>query len=274
MKKIIPILSGVGLVVILANSGGPGATNGQDRTGSPFANGDCASCHFGGDYGTEVTARLLLDNAEVDSYIPGETYTFQIKINTNAPAVRYGFQAVAISESTNANAGEFSEAPSGTQITDINGRFYFEHATKLTRDSFEIAWTAPQTGSGPVNFYVAGNAVNNANGSGGDDSDVLDEPLNIQEAITSGISQFQNWDVDWQIYPNPVSDQLEISISSIQSRQLQIRLLNFQGNIIQAQPVNPGTQSIRLFLKNQPAGLYFIQLFDGKQTTSKRIIKQ
>jgi hypothetical protein len=260
-------------ILFVANSGGPGAATGRDRTGSPLASGDCSNCHIGGDYGAEISARLLSDTTEVQEYIPGQTYTFQVKISTTSPAERYGFQAVALLGGSNENAGMFDNLPSGTQITTLNGRDYFEHANKLQVDSFEVEWTAPEAGSGTVQFYAAGNAVNNASGSGGDDPDVLDLPLTITEGIASSVSSVWSLKLDWQIFPNPAKEEIWIQINEPVRSDLQARLLDARGIILQQETINSFSSQNFFSVKELPAGMYYLQLSDAKAVVTKRFLK-
>lgn len=273
MRKSLLFLLLISAVLIVANSGGPGAVTGLDRTGSPLASGDCSNCHIGGDYGTEVTARLLLDKAEVQEYIPGQSYTFQLSITTTSSAERYGFQAVGLLEEANENAGTFGTAPQGTQLTNLNGRTYFEHATKLQIDSFEIEWIAPEAGTGTVQFYAAGNAVNNAGGSGGDDSDILDKALSITEGVTSDLQTIQQLELGWRVFPNPAQDQVWIELETPLPSNLQIRLLDTRGIVLQQQAVDPASSRITLSLKDLTRGLYFLQLYHEQGVATRRVFK-
>ncbi|HKK75546.1 MAG TPA: choice-of-anchor V domain-containing protein [Saprospiraceae bacterium] len=261
-------------ILMIANSGGPGAITGRDRTGSPIASGSCNNCHIGGDYGTEVSVSLLQDSREVQEYIPGQAYTFKVKINTNNPAERYGFQAVALTDQNNDNAGVFGTPPAGTQITNLNGRAYFEHANKLQVDSMEIEWVAPEAGTGTVEFYAAGNAVNNASGSGGDDSDVLDVPLTVTESVASGLTAVRQLNLDWQIFPNPAREQVWIQVNGPQpAAGLQIRLLDARGLILQEQALDLFTNGQSISLGKITSGLYYLQLFNSEGVTTKRFLK-
>lgn len=273
MKK--PILFFIlSCLFLIANSGGPGATTGRDRTGGPLASGDCSNCHIGGNYGAEVEAQLLLDQQEVQEYIPGQSYTFKVKVKTSTPAERYGFQAVALIDQNNLNAGTFGMPPQGTQITMLNNRAYFEHATKLQVDSFEIEWKAPEAGTGDVQFFAAGNAVNNANGSGGDDPDVLDQPLTVSESVASNLNTVRKLNIDWEIFPNPTQKQVWIRIDELEKSDLQVRLLDQKGTVLQQSRIKPFADQISFSLNHLTSGQYYIQLSNDKGIATRSLIKQ
>lgn len=257
----------------ISNSSGPGAVTGRDRTGSPLASGDCSACHTGGDYGTEVSASLLLDTSEVSEYIPGQAYTLQIRINTSTPPERFGFQAVALTGEANLNAGSFSDAPVSTRLIDLDNRTYFEHATKLETEVIEVPWTAPEAGTGDVRFYAAGNAVNNANGSGGDDSDVLDIPLTITEGTATSLQVTSQLEIDWQVFPNPATDEVRVRLQPSQTKDLSLRLLDARGLILQSQPLSFFSGDVSLSLKDLTSGLYFLQVYNKEGVATKRFLK-
>lgn len=94
---------------------------------------------------------------------------------------------------------------------------------------------------------------------------VMDVSAVNQEELNLGVS----------VYPNPVSDQLklEVDLESV-SDQLEVRLFNALGQEVYYQNLAQATQSqISISVKHLPKGLYTLQLRDGKQQTSKTIIK-
>lgn len=264
------------LVFLNSSSSGPAAVQGRDRTGSPIANGNCSNCHFGGDFGTSVLAQLLKDSALVDNYIPGETYQFRISIPTTVKPGSYGFQAVALTGETNASAGAFSNIPVNTQITTLNERDYLENSQRLPDSTYLIDWVAPEAGTGDVRFYVAGNAVNNAIGSSGDDPAVLDQALTISESTVNSLFRKTALQPDWQVFPNPVTDQLFLRLASPKRQLYTVRIVDMQNRILQkvSWSVASGTQNWRTNMENLVPGIYLVQLIDENQVYSRKIIKQ
>ena len=257
--KYIYLLFLVGLTFVFFNSSssGPAAVQGRDRTGSPVANGNCSNCHTGGNFGTSVIAQLLKDSAVVDNYIPGETYQFRISIPTTIKPSSYGFQAVALTGEANASAGTFSNLPENTQVTTINQRDYLENSRRLPDSTYTIDWVAPAAGTGAVRFYAAGNAVNNASGSSGDDPAVLDQALTITEGAVSSIFNTDALQLDWQVFPNPVQGQLFLSVEAPKRQVYTVRIVELQNRIIQSAPcaVTPGTQNWSTNIKHCVPGI-------------------
>lgn len=151
---------------------GPAERDGIDRTGSPINTIEqrCGTCHRGGSYDPDLSIELLEGGERVRSYIPGSTYTLRLATAATGSPAAYGFQAVALADDLSA-AGTYGEPPAGFQVTELDGRPYLEHGERQPSSSVEIAWTAPEAGTGTVTIYAAGNAVNGADGSSGDNAD-------------------------------------------------------------------------------------------------------
>ncbi|MEM6378645.1 MAG: choice-of-anchor V domain-containing protein [Bacteroidota bacterium] len=276
--KYFYLLFLVGLTFVFFNSSssGPAAVQGRDRTGSPVANGNCSNCHFGGDFGTSVIAQLLKDSVEVDNYIPGETYQFRISIPTTIRPSSYGFQAVALTGEANTTAGTFSNLPENTQVTTINQRDYLENSQRLPDSTYTIDWVAPEVGTGAVRFYAAGNAVNNASGSSGDDPAVLDQALSIAEGAVSSIFNRDALQLEWQVFPNPVQERLFLRVEVPKRQTYTVRIVDLQNRVIQSAPwtVTPGTQNWRAEIDDLIPGIYLVQLISENQIYSRKIVKQ
>ena len=248
---------------------------GVDRTGSPIGSGSCSNCHLGGNFGTEVDVQLLKDGETVRNYIPGETYTLRVEIATTIPPNRYGFQAVALSGEDNVNGGSFGDSPSGTRLTDIDGRTYFEHSTKLTSNRIEIDWIAPASGSGDIRFYASGNAVNNASGSGGDDPDMLDQPLTISESTVSNTSNLLQLDIDWMLYPNPAQELVNVQVQLERSADYDLRIIDQQNRVLQLQSLSlrVGENQLQLDVNDLPGGIYYLQLYNNSGISTRKLVK-
>ena len=267
------VLSGT---LFLGNSGGAGAVQGVDRTGSPVGSGNCGTCHGGGDFAATLTAQLLKDGAPITEYEPGEDYTFRLTINTSNSPERYGFQAVALQGAQNANAGAWDSPPSGFRLTNISNRQYVEHNSTRTSNVLEIKWEAPAAGAGPVRFYAAGNAVNfNGSTSGDSPTSLGDMPLTIAEKATSSIFVAKLLPATIKIYPNPVRDRLNLSIQIKESGRYALRVFDLDGKELQSEFVQllAGENMEAIAVENLPAGNYLVVLSDGERTASAKMLK-
>lgn len=275
MKKNLQILlfALFGCYIWFGNASGPGAFQNLDRTGSPVSPGYCgvSSCHGGGNFGTAVSMELLDANQEnVTEYVPGEQYRLIISIAAQG-AQNYGFQAVALLDGGNEGAGEFGEAGAGTQITNIDNREYFEHNSPSTSSSFEIDWVAPETGSGDITFYAAGNAVNGNFEPSGDDPDTTS--LKVMEGISSGIYDRVAQIVNLEVYPSMAQHEITSRWSpDITADRLTINDLT--GRIYYIKEIQadvPAALNIPVY--SLPSGIYFVRLTTSAGLQTRKFVK-
>ena len=168
-------------------SGGVSSNGIGDRTGGPLSGGNtCGSCHSGGSYNPSITVSVKNSGGvEVTKYLPGESYKVEFRVSaSNGTPNSFGFQGVALT-SSNAQAGNFTSAIStNSKIVDFNGRRYAEHSSRSVSGIFSYNWIAPATGTGSVNFYSIGNAVNGS-GSGGDQVTATNVKTITEQTITT-----------------------------------------------------------------------------------------
>ena len=214
-----------------SNSNGPGEIQGVDRTGSPLSPGYCNDCHSGGNFATNVRMALIdPDGDTISEYVPGAAYTLRVQV-LGEGASGYGFQAVALN-SDNSGAGSYGAAPDGMQVTTVNGVEYPEHSSRAEDGLFEIEWTAPEEGSGPISFYVAGNAVNGNFDISGDQADTT--MVVVEEAVVSSAKDQLVEAFKLQIGPNPVQDYLQVQWDSKVVQPEQLRIVNSIGQVLKA----------------------------------------
>lgn len=264
-------------VLFLNNSGGAGAAQQADFTGSPLSSGICSECHGGGSFAPTVAAQLLKNNAVVTQYEPGEDYTFRLTITaTNGTPSRYGFQAVALRSANNANAGAWDSAPAGTRLTTIANRQYFEHSSPRATSSFDIKWEAPAAGTGAVSFYAVGNAVNGNGGTSGDAAAALAQALVVSERATSSAFEVKELAAFINAYPNPVGEQLNLTIELQESGRYFLSIFDTNGKEIQRKTVQllSGKNQETLNVENLAAGHYAVRLSDGERVKTQQIVKK
>ncbi len=276
--RLLYLIFGTALLAVIfwSNSSGAGVVQGIDRTGSPVGSGSCETCHAGGSFSPVITAQLLKDNVPITQYEPGEDYTYRLTINASSGSpAGYGFQTVALRGDNNVNAGTWDSTPSGTRITTLNNRRYFEHSNVLNSNVIEIKWEAPAAGSGPVRFYAAGNAVNGDGTSGGDDPGTLASPLVIAEQSTSSVFATKLLPAEILVYPNPVADQLNLNIQIKESGRYFLSILDLTGKEVQKETIQliNGENIESLNVKNLAAGHYAVRLSDGERVATTKIVK-
>lgn len=199
----------LGYFVFSARSGGVAEQLNSDATGSPLAAGlTCATCHSGGSFNATASMQILDGNTPVDSYVPGQTYTMTLQVSGTAP--HYGGQAVAL-KSDNTNAGTMGvPSTDDTQVHFIGNVSYLEQSARSSSGIFTTTWTAPVTGSGDVNIYYIGNAVDGIANAGDQVTSpmvlsltealpvscTIAPPTNETVEITTNTSATLTWDAD------------------------------------------------------------------------------
>ncbi len=75
------------------------------------------------------------------------------------------------------------------------------------------------------------------------------------------------------IYPNPVSDIVEIQLSGVESDYSNLELINSNGKIVLAESINRIQDTRKLDLSELSQGSYILKITDGNQIITKKIIK-
>lgn len=209
MKQLITLLViflGVAAFTLLtselkSSGGSPGG-----KTGSPGDGNTCTQCHGGT---ANAQTGWITSDVPAGGYIPGQTYTITATA-THTGVNLFGFELTAEDGASN-KAGVFTATnTSETQV--IGGGSAITHTSGGTTPSGNIKtwtfdWTAPQAGTGDVNFYAAFNA---ANGNGTTSGDVIyTSDLLVNESSAAGFGNLSQR--PFNIYPNPASDHVFIS---------------------------------------------------------------
>jgi hypothetical protein len=177
----LAILSLTAAITVFARSAGAPA----GMTGAPPGT-NCTSCHGGSPNTGGGNVRVEFPSGT--TYTPGATYKLHIVL-TDANAQRWGFEVTARRGTDRLTlAGMLAvDNPATTQSAPGgNAGEYITHTAQGTAqgttgsNSWDVNWTAPAAGSGPVTIFVAGNA---ANGNGNNQGDLIyTSSLVLQEA--------------------------------------------------------------------------------------------
>ena len=260
----LALAAAAALLYLSSYSSGP-ARNNVDTTSSGFGGSACGSCHRGGNYATATTLRLLDAAGEaVEAYRPGETYTLRLDIGATGAPGGYGFQLLAIREADRAQAGAFGEAPANTQLSTLGGRSYFEHRRRLAEATHEIAWTAPEAGTGPVVVYAVGNAVNGNGGTSGDD---VDEAVVTFPEATSSPATPTAWPRTLR-WSSPAAGALRLWTTDAAVRG-EVSVATMDGRTV-AQSVL--ANALPVVVRDLAPGLYAVRLTDAEGRVAARVL--
>jgi hypothetical protein len=77
-------------------------------------------------------------------------------------------------------------------------------------------------------------------------------------------------------FPNPFQNQFELNLTAATAEKSQITVTDMTGKTVYAaeQNLTKGANTLKVELKNQPAGLYLLKATTGNQTYTNRLVKQ
>ncbi|MCB0531571.1 MAG: T9SS type A sorting domain-containing protein [Saprospiraceae bacterium] len=256
------------------NTGAPGDesnTNGSPRT--------CSYCHFGA-AGPVTFIHLIDTNGDsVTQYLPGQQYKARVSMsNSNTNLTGYGFQMIALRDSNNSDLDGFSDPGNNTvnnyKIATIpNGRTYAEHDNISSTPVFDVVWTAPPQGTGPVTFYAAGNAVNRNGTTSGDGTD--SEVFHVNEAIPAGTTNPGTAVIPLSLWPNPATNIAYLNLQLQQGGIVRLSVFNLNGQLCweSKQSLEAGLNSLQLPVATWKAGTYVLEVSNGNQKGISRLVK-
>ena len=245
----IPLTS----LLLVSNSSGRTGYN----TGSPGEGGvTCTQCHKASpqDYGAELA---ITTNIPAEGYALNTTYTIDVAISSTAS--NHGFLINAERLSDNDNIGSFT---GGTNSQSTHGGEHVTHED-ANSTSWSFTWTSPSSDEGPIKFYAAGVA---GNGNGNQSDQVVTTATESLQVL--GVEDLATQIV--QMYPNPVFDELNITLPSHYT-DTSYSIHDLSGKHIQTGAL-PHVENT-LQLKPFPAGIYTIEIQSGTKRSTSQIIK-
>jgi hypothetical protein len=231
-------------------------------SGSPGHSSCASSCH-GGSAGTATVSGFPA------TYVPGQNYTIILRHNGGARIVN--FNATTRLGSTTTVAGTFAAIQNATLYTGADGGVY---ASPHSIDSVLFRWTAPATGSGTVNFYLASYQGTTSSSNGQSTRITLTATESTTEVRDPAANQPEGF---WlaQNYPNPFNPSTTVNFSVPRGGRTTIRIFNALGaevaTILDGW-TEAGLHSIRWNAAGLTSGIYFMQLQSGGSIESRKLI--
>ena len=265
---LIPVLLGAAVIFSSTSSGRAAGAN-QGNTGAPGDNSrTCVSCHNTGNIEVDLNISLLnASGQEVTSYVPGQTYTVRVQIDSigGPAALAWGFQMVCLEAPLDVNGEDLENwvdmGPNNYKIANARGRQYAEQSGPSSSNIFDVTWVAPERNTGPVSFYAAGNGVNFNGGTSGDGADT--DKIEIAEDVASSISDL--WQDEVKLSPNP--SQAFAILSTPDDFIGQAQIYSLTGNILDQVQLGEGDRwEINTGILK--SGIYLIKLTHQNGSTS------
>lgn len=209
-----------------------------ENGGAAEPNCSTAGCHTGTAAQCDAFSVISLNSTGSPSLSTGFAASTQYNLFVNAGnAASYGFSLTAIDPSGNP-AGSFSlTSPANTSLqTASNGRQYVGHKVANSTAAWTFRWTSPSTTNDTVLFFLAVNQ-GNANGASSGDRVFLASyratgtsfgPYNL---CATGVTDIDNVS-NMSIFPNPVSDKLNLSFTLEDSKPVKADVYNLNGQLV------------------------------------------
>ena len=252
-------------------------SNGEKwRTGSPWDGTTCSSCHNGGASTPTVSITAVPAFGSGNTYVAGTTYT--ITTTVAGSYAKYGFNLEILNSTALTavkDAGVFGSVISANtqKYATTNLPTTISHSAPAN-GVFSFTWTAPDTGM--AYLYCAGLGVNNDGATSGDK--VVKTTLTLMNSLSSlnEITTYRPDEINLNVFPNPATDQVQISYAINKHSDVSIKLFNLKGELVSDllnESQNEGTHSLNK--KLPPAldkGIYLLRLCINGQFTSQKIL--
>jgi hypothetical protein len=136
-------------------------------SGAPGEN-NCSACHASS-LTNPGAGNLTITFPDANGYVPGRKYSIRVTLQ-DPTAKRWGFELTARQAvNTTLAAGAFA-VPSGStavKVVTLGPEQYMTqsltgtYAQQVTQAAWDVDWTAPAAGTGPLQFFASGLASNN-----------------------------------------------------------------------------------------------------------------
>jgi hypothetical protein len=247
------------------------------RSGSISGSSTCTSCHSGGT--NAIQPGWITSTVPASGYVPGTTYTVTATC-TYAGRSMFGFEMTP-ENSTGTKKGTIIVTNTTTTQTISAGR-YITHKTAGTTGTagshtWSFNWTAPAAGSGTITFYGAFLCANGNNSSSGDATYKANLAVN-EDLIANVLTENSTGRPAVSVFPNPVSDHLNVNYKINHQGMVEIKLFDLRGRVIESflsEIKSPGDYQNDFKIPfNLNAGVYFLEIATETGNTTTRVLVQ
>ena len=219
------------------------------------------------------TVRIVQGDAQTFTFIPNDGYEVdEVKVNDNIVAVDtfYTFTNVQENATIHVTFKEIIIIPDTFVViatADTNGMIDPAGEIKVVAGSSITFTFTPEENYEVRSILVNGDSVGNSTTHTIED---IQENMTIHVEFQSkiAIKQYQ-LDNNIVIYPNPVTDQLNVKLSAVFD---QLEITNLLGQVLYTANINDSEFTISV--SNYNAGLYFIRLTSEQGTVTKKFFKE
>ena len=94
-----------------------------------------------------------------------------------------------------------------------------------------------------------------------------------QQLIVTAVEENINEPVSIKVFPNPVSEVLNLQFNTPVEREINIDILDFQGKLVRSDFIGPSVTNKQINLQEIPAGIYYLRLSDRKHLNVYKVVK-
>ncbi|MEO0776659.1 MAG: reprolysin-like metallopeptidase [Bacteroidota bacterium] len=89
-------------------------------------------------------------------------------------------------------------------------------------------------------------------------------PLSVGEVL----------DVEWSVFPNPATEQVNLSLGQATQEDLTVSIVNIQGQLVERAFLGRGQQILTLPVAHWPVGMYFVEISNGQAVSTEKVVIQ
>ncbi len=99
--------------------------------------------------------------------------------------------------------------------------------------------------------------------------------VNVMNALSTGVQETPAH-ADLSTWPNPVSNNLMLSLQSAKSGRLEVSILDLNGRVVlsTSDPISAGKNQLVVPVNELVSGVYVVRIGDGTNSVSRRFVKQ
>ncbi|MFK8060869.1 MAG: T9SS type A sorting domain-containing protein, partial [Polaribacter sp.] len=185
---------------------------------------------------------------------------YTININTSSNSSSLGFQLTA-ENGSNTKIGSFT-AGSGSRTVNTNKAV--THSSPSSSGNWSFTWKSPSSDLGKVTFYTAVNA------SSGQGSFNNQDQVVTANTSSPSLSISEARRLDFDMYPNPASDKIQIQLSS-EINEATVQFYDLVGRVALAKKITKSNEAIDV--SNLTSGIYLLKIVSDGKVGSQKFIK-
>lgn len=259
----------------------------QPPTGFTGAPGEqtcaAAGCHAGTPTfdASDITLQAVGSPSLASGYAASTQYSLAVNAGS---AAAYGFSLTAVDGSGSASGTFALTSPANTSLaTGTGSKQYVGHKNANSNNAWAFKWTSPATTSDSVFFYLA---VNQANGNSANTGDNIRLRTYVATASSFGPytagtgTGIQNLDAltDGKIavFPNPVSDNLNLNFNLTETQNVVAGIYNLNGQLVKPlmnEELSWGEHDRQFNVaSDMSTGIYLVKFTIGSKDYFKKIV--